>query len=47
MVEAIERTGITFLRFVSDCWRDSPTLTTYSDAIRNGTDPVTMVAKNH
>lgn len=46
MVEAIEKTGITFLRFVSDCWRNSPTLTTYSDAIRSGTDPITMVAKN-
>lgn len=46
MVEAMERTGITFLRFVSDCWRNSPTLTTYSDAIRGGTDPITMVAKN-
>ncbi|NLD93821.1 MAG: hypothetical protein GX639_14285 [Fibrobacter sp.] len=46
MVEAIEKTGIKFLRFVSDCWKNSPTLTTYSDAIRNGTDPLTMVAKN-
>lgn len=46
MVEAIEQTGIKFVRFISDCWRDSPTLTTYSDAIRSGTDPITMVAKN-
>lgn len=46
MVAAIEKTGIKFLRFVSDCWKNNPTLTTYSDAIRNGTDPVTMVAKN-
>jgi predicted peptidase len=46
MVEAIEKTGIKFVRFISDCWKDSPTLTTYSDAIRNGTDPITMVAKN-
>lgn len=46
MVDAIAKTGITFVRFVSDCWRNSPTLTTYSDAIRGGTDPITMVAKN-
>lgn len=46
MVEAIEKTGITFVRFVSDSWTNSPGLTTYSDAIRNGTDPLTMVAKN-
>jgi predicted peptidase len=46
MVEAIERTGIKFLRFVSECWRNEPTLTTYSDAIKAGTDPITMVAKN-
>jgi predicted peptidase len=46
MVEAIENTGITFVRFVSESWTNSPGLTTYSDAIRNGTDPLTMVAKN-
>jgi len=46
MVEAIEQTGIKFVRFVSDSWTTSPGLNTYSDAIRNGTDPVTMVAKN-
>lgn len=52
MVEAIENASkktanvITFVRFVSESWTPSPGLNTYSDAIRNGTDPVTMVAKN-
>lgn len=46
MVEAIEKTGVKFVRFVSDSWSNSPGLTTYSDAIRNGTNPLTMVAKN-
>ena len=46
MVEAIENTGIEFVRFVSESWTSSPGLNTYSDAIRNGTDPITMVAKN-
>ncbi|HEX2957880.1 MAG TPA: hypothetical protein VHO70_13675 [Chitinispirillaceae bacterium] len=46
MVQAIENTGIRFVRFVSECWKNSPELNTYSDAIRNGTDPLTMVAKN-
>lgn len=46
MVAAIENTGIRFVRFVSESWTNGPALDTYSKAIRNGTDPVTMVAKN-
>jgi hypothetical protein len=46
MVAAIENTGIRFVRFVSESWTAAPGLNTYSTAIRNGTDPVSMVAKN-
>lgn len=46
MVAAIENTGIRFVRFVSESWTAVPGLNTYSTAIRNGTDPVAMVARN-
>lgn len=46
MVDAIEKTGSTFVRFISESWTNSPGLDTYSNAIKNGTDPLAMVAKN-
>lgn len=46
MVDAIESTGSIFVRFVSESWTNSPGLDTYSNAIKNGTDPLAMVAKN-
>lgn len=46
MVAAIEGGGIRFVRFVSETWNAAPGLDTYSRAIRNGTNPVDMVARN-
>ncbi len=46
MVEAIENTGIRFVRFMSESWTNGPGLNTYSNAILGGTDPLDIVAKN-
>jgi len=46
MVAAIEGTGKRFVRFFSETWNAVPGLDTYSRAIRDGTNPVDMVARN-
>ena len=46
MVAAIEQTGIKFLRLTSDVALKSPGLTSYRDALKNGTSAVDLVAKN-
>lgn len=46
MVAAIEGTGIRFVRFFSETWNAVPGLDTYSRAVRSGTNPIDMVARN-
>lgn len=46
MVGAMERRGIKFVRFLSQAYVKNPGMTTYTDAIKSGVDPVSIVAKS-